>query len=48
MKAKFREIGFVAHAVPTDAFDRRMRSEIDRWAKVISDAGIEKKITDDQ
>lgn len=42
VKEKFREIGFVASALPTDAFDKRMRTEIDRWGKVISDAGIER------
>jgi tripartite-type tricarboxylate transporter receptor subunit TctC len=41
VKAKFREIGFVAKPLPADQQDRRMRSEIDRWAKVIAESGIE-------
>ena len=43
VKAKFKEVGFDAHALPPDALDQRMRSEIDRWAKVIADAGLEKE-----
>ena len=43
VKAKFKEVGFDAHALPPDALDQRMRTEIDRWAKVIADAGLEKE-----
>lgn len=43
VQAKFKEAGFDARAVPTDELDRRMRSEIERWARVIADAGIEKQ-----
>jgi tripartite-type tricarboxylate transporter receptor subunit TctC len=41
VKAKFREIGFIARPLPADQQDKRMRSEIERWAKVIADSGIE-------
>ena len=43
VKAKYREIGFVAQPLPPDVQDQRMRSEIDRWAKVIADSGIERR-----
>jgi tripartite-type tricarboxylate transporter receptor subunit TctC len=43
LKAKFREIGFVAQALPPDVQDKRMRSEIERWAKVIAESGIERR-----
>ena len=43
VKAKFKEVGFDAHALPPGALDQRMRTEIDRWAKVIADAGLEKE-----
>jgi tripartite-type tricarboxylate transporter receptor subunit TctC len=43
IKAKFKEAGFDAKALPPDALDQRMRAEIDRWARVISDAGLEKQ-----
>ena len=43
VKAKFKEIGFIAKPVPADAFDHRMRTEIERWSKVIADAHIERK-----
>ena len=43
VKASFKKVGFDAHALPPDALDQRMRSEIDRWAKVIADAGLEKE-----
>lgn len=43
VKEKFREIGFAARALPPDLLDRRMRSEIERWAKVIADSGIERR-----
>jgi tripartite-type tricarboxylate transporter receptor subunit TctC len=42
-KAQFKEIGFEARALPADAQDKLMRTEIDRWAKVIADAGISKQ-----
>jgi tripartite-type tricarboxylate transporter receptor subunit TctC len=43
VKAKYREIGFTAQALPPDVQDKRMRSEIERWAKVIADSGIERR-----
>ena len=43
VKSKFREIGFVARALPPAAQDERMRSEIERWARVIADSGIERQ-----
>jgi hypothetical protein len=43
VKARFKEIGFDARPLPAGPFDERMRSEIDRWARVISDAGISKE-----
>jgi tripartite-type tricarboxylate transporter receptor subunit TctC len=42
-KAQFKDIGFDARALPADAQDKLMRAEIDRWAKVIADAGISKQ-----
>jgi tripartite-type tricarboxylate transporter receptor subunit TctC len=43
VKARFKEVGFEARAVPPQELDRRMRMEIDRWARVIADAGLEKQ-----
>jgi tripartite-type tricarboxylate transporter receptor subunit TctC len=43
VKAKFKEAGFDAHALPADELDRRMRSETERWARVIADAHIGKQ-----
>jgi putative tricarboxylic transport membrane protein len=43
VKAKYREIGFTAQPLPPDLQDKRMRSEIERWAKVIADSGIERR-----
>ncbi len=43
VKARFKEAGFDAKALSPDALDRRMRAEIDRWARVIADAGLEKQ-----
>ncbi len=43
VKAKFREIGFVAKALPPGVQDELMRSEIERWAKVIAESGIERR-----
>lgn len=43
VKAKFKEVGFDADALPADRMDQRMRSEIDRWARVIADAHIPKQ-----
>ncbi|HEX4411280.1 MAG TPA: tripartite tricarboxylate transporter substrate binding protein [Xanthobacteraceae bacterium] len=43
VKAKFKDIGFEAKPLPAAAQDQRMRTEIDRWAKVIAEAGIEKQ-----
>ena len=40
VKAKYREIGFEARPLPAEQQDKRMRSEIDKWAKVIADAGL--------
>jgi tripartite-type tricarboxylate transporter receptor subunit TctC len=43
VQAKFKEVGFDAEALPANALDQRMRSEIDRWARVIADAKIPKQ-----
>jgi tripartite-type tricarboxylate transporter receptor subunit TctC len=43
VKARFKEAGFDAKALSTDALDQRMRAEVDRWARVIADAGLEKQ-----
>jgi tripartite-type tricarboxylate transporter receptor subunit TctC len=43
VKAKFKKVGFDAEALPADALDQRMRSEINRWARVIADAKIPKQ-----
>jgi tripartite-type tricarboxylate transporter receptor subunit TctC len=43
VEARFKEAGFEARAVPPSALDQRMRSEIERWARVISDAAISKQ-----
>ena len=41
--AQYKAIGFEAKPVAAAALDQRMRFEIDRWAKVIADAGISKQ-----
>ena len=41
--AQYKAIGFEAKPVAAAALDQRMRFEIDRWAKVIVDAGISKQ-----
>jgi putative tricarboxylic transport membrane protein len=43
VKAKFKEIGFNARPLATGPLDQRMRSEIERWAHVIAEAGLEKQ-----
>jgi tripartite-type tricarboxylate transporter receptor subunit TctC len=43
VKARFKEAGFDAAALPADLLDARMRSETERWARVIAEAGIEKQ-----
>jgi len=43
VQAKFKEAGFDAKALPPGMLDQRMRTEIDRWARVIADAGLEKQ-----
>ena len=43
VKARFKEVGFEANALSPQELDQRMRSEIDRWARVIADAGLEKQ-----
>jgi tripartite-type tricarboxylate transporter receptor subunit TctC len=43
VKARFKEVGFEANALPPQELDQRMRSEIDRWARVIADAGLGKQ-----
>jgi tripartite-type tricarboxylate transporter receptor subunit TctC len=43
VKVRFKEAGFEAKAVPPQELDQRMRTEIDRWARVIADAGMEKQ-----
>jgi tripartite-type tricarboxylate transporter receptor subunit TctC len=39
VQKRFDEIGFKINVLTADALDRRMRSDIDRWAKVLADAG---------
>jgi tripartite-type tricarboxylate transporter receptor subunit TctC len=41
--AQYKAIGFDARPIPAAALDQRMRFEIDRWAKVIAQAGISKQ-----
>ena len=41
--AQYKAIGFDARPIPAAALDQRMRFEIDRWAKVIVQAGISKQ-----
>jgi tripartite-type tricarboxylate transporter receptor subunit TctC len=41
--AQYKAIGFEAKPVAAAALDQRMRFEIDRWAKVIEQAGISKQ-----
>jgi putative tricarboxylic transport membrane protein len=43
MIAQLKTIGFVPNPIPAAALDQRMRFEIDRWAKVIAQAGISKQ-----
>jgi tripartite-type tricarboxylate transporter receptor subunit TctC len=43
VKAKFKEIGFDARPLAAGPLDQRMRSEIERWARVIAEAGLEKQ-----
>jgi tripartite-type tricarboxylate transporter receptor subunit TctC len=43
VKEKFKEIGFDAQPLAAGPLDQRMRSEIERWAHVIADAGLEKQ-----
>jgi tripartite-type tricarboxylate transporter receptor subunit TctC len=43
VKARFKQIGFDARPIPPGPLDERMRSEVDRWAQVISEAGISKE-----
>jgi tripartite-type tricarboxylate transporter receptor subunit TctC len=43
VRTRFKEAGFDAKALPPDTLDQRMRTEIDRWARVIADAGLEKQ-----
>jgi tripartite-type tricarboxylate transporter receptor subunit TctC len=41
--AQYKAIGFEAKPIAAAALDQRMRFEIDRWAKVIAQAGISKQ-----
>jgi tripartite-type tricarboxylate transporter receptor subunit TctC len=41
--AQYQAIGFDARPIAATALDQRMRLEIDRWAKVIAQAGISKQ-----
>jgi tripartite-type tricarboxylate transporter receptor subunit TctC len=43
VEAKFKEIGFDARPLAASSLDQRMRSEIERWAHVIADAGLERQ-----
>ena len=41
--AQYKAIGFDARPIKAGALDQRMRFEIERWARVIADAGIGKQ-----
>jgi tripartite-type tricarboxylate transporter receptor subunit TctC len=41
--AKYATIGFVAQPLAADALAQRMRSDIERWARVIGEAHINKQ-----
>lgn len=43
VKAKFKDIGFEARPLAAARLDQRMRSEIERWGRVIAEAGLEKQ-----
>jgi tripartite-type tricarboxylate transporter receptor subunit TctC len=43
VKARFKEIGFEARPLAAGPLDQRMRSEIERWARVITEGGLEKQ-----
>jgi tripartite-type tricarboxylate transporter receptor subunit TctC len=43
VKAKFKEIGFDARPLAVGPLDQCMRSQIERWAHVIAEAGLEKQ-----
>ena len=43
VKARFKEIGFDARPLAAEPLDARMRSEIERWARVIVEGGLEKQ-----
>jgi len=43
VKARFKEIGFDARPLAAGPLDQRMRSEIERWARVIAEGGLEKQ-----
>jgi tripartite-type tricarboxylate transporter receptor subunit TctC len=43
VKARFKEIGFDARPMAAKPLDHRMRSEIERWARVIVEGGLEKQ-----
>jgi tripartite-type tricarboxylate transporter receptor subunit TctC len=43
VQKRFDGIGFKINLLTADALDRRMRSDIDRWAKVLADAGVAKQ-----
>ncbi|MDC7788801.1 tripartite tricarboxylate transporter substrate binding protein [Rhodoplanes sp. TEM] len=42
VKERLAAIGFEPVGTPPDAFGRQLQAEIDRWAKVIQDAGIKR------
>jgi tripartite-type tricarboxylate transporter receptor subunit TctC len=41
--AQYKAIGFDARPIKAGALDQRMRFEIERWARVIADAGLGKQ-----
>jgi tripartite-type tricarboxylate transporter receptor subunit TctC len=43
VNARFKEIGFEARPLAAGPLDQRMRSEIERWARVITEGGLEKQ-----
>jgi tripartite-type tricarboxylate transporter receptor subunit TctC len=40
LQQQFRDAGAIAQPLPPDALARRMRGDIDKWAKVIERMGI--------
>ncbi len=43
LRAKYLALGAVPKSTPPQELNARMRSDIDKWSKVIADSGIEKR-----